>query len=362
MREVWILGATGRSGRAVAKQLAEAQFAVVLVGRDGERLRELAGAIHNNARIVTAGSIEAIVKELARNRPAVVINTIGPFTTTALPIARACQPGTHYVDISNEPDSIIALLALHDEAVASGRTTVTAAGFGVLGTESVVLKLCAGRPPALRVRVDSLPVVESEPGRLGEALAATIIGASAGGGLCYANGRLARTRALGDPETLTLPYGSSALTACGPSGDLVAAHRASGASFALAASSYAPSSAVLRTILPPLMTLLRINAVRDFAIRRLAAVELKPKPPTAQQGPGLSWTHARVQWADGATREAWLRLGDAMIFTTAVMVEVASRLARNEGRPGAYTPGALFKPNLAVSAGGQFILDLPSRG
>src|SRR5882672_6203287 len=34
-------------------------------------------------------------------------NTIGPFTRTALPIARACPRGCHYVDISNELYSVI---------------------------------------------------------------------------------------------------------------------------------------------------------------------------------------------------------------------------------------------------------------
>lgn len=46
-----------------------------------------------------------------------------------------------------------------------------------------------------------------------------------------------------------------------------------------------------------------------------------------------------------------------MTFTASAMTEVAFRLANDGGRPGAYTPGALFGPDLAVEAGGQFILD-----
>jgi hypothetical protein len=34
---------------------------------------------------------------------------------------------------------------------------------------------------------------------------------------------------------------------------------------------------------------------------------------------------------------------------------------RNEGRPGAYTPGSLFGPELVAHAGGQFILDRGKR-
>jgi short subunit dehydrogenase-like uncharacterized protein len=72
------------------------------VGRDPTRLRELAGTIGGKPRIVAAGSVDAVVTEPAQSTPAVVINTIGPFTETALPIARACPPGTHYVDLANE--------------------------------------------------------------------------------------------------------------------------------------------------------------------------------------------------------------------------------------------------------------------
>ena len=51
-----------------------------------------------------------------------------------------------------------------------------------------------------------------------------------------------------------------------------------------------------------------------------------------------------------------MRAGEAMAFTNAVTTEVALRLASDEGRPGAYTPGALFGPDLAVQVGGQFIV------
>ncbi len=79
MSGVWILGATGRSGRAVAAQLVTAGLSPVLVGRDATRLRKVAAATAKDLRIVVAG----MVSELSRNKPAVVVNTIGPFTKRA---------------------------------------------------------------------------------------------------------------------------------------------------------------------------------------------------------------------------------------------------------------------------------------
>jgi hypothetical protein len=52
-------------------------------------------------------------------------------------------------------------------------------------------------------------------------------------------------------------------------------------------------------------------------------------------------------------RETWLKAGDGTVFTARVAAEVALRLSRGEGRPGAYTPGALFGAALAEAAGAE---------
>jgi len=48
------------------------------------------------------GLLDSTLTALRRDAPAVVINTVGPFTTTATTVARACAPETHYVDVANE--------------------------------------------------------------------------------------------------------------------------------------------------------------------------------------------------------------------------------------------------------------------
>lgn len=360
MREIWILGATGRTGRAIAARLAAKDESLVLVGRDAARLRELAETVgegSGKARVVAAGSVAEIGAEIgaepAQGAPAVVVNTIGPFTDSALPIVRACPPGTHYVDVANELFAVTEMLALHDEAVAAGRSLVTGAGFGVLATESVVLTLCEGRPPAERVRVDALASVESEPGVIGAALAGSIIDSVAAGGRRYEHGRLVRARLGADFERFDLPDGSSAGTVGGPSGELEAARRASGAPFVVAASGAVPTGRVIRAVLPVVAALLSRPALGNAAKRRLARVRVSPRERSRE----FSWARAQVRWADGSTREGWLRAGDGMAFTATAAAEVASRLSRQEGRPGAYTPGALFGPDLAVQVGGHFVLD-----
>jgi len=352
--EIWILGATGRIGRSVAARLVAEGCLPVLIGRDAARLGAIAERLGGGTTFKVAGSLPAIIELVASKQPKVVLNTVGPFTHTAVPIARACPPGTHYIDLSNELPAVQAILALHSHAISTGSIFVTGAGFGVLATESIVLTLCEDRPPATRVRCAAIPAVVVEPGPLGEAFAASLTEGFAFGGKRYDGGELVNSAPLGDFERIPLPDGRMVGTASAPSGELEAARRASGASFAISATSMVPSASFLRAMLPPLLTIMKIAAVRRFATRRIAAIEVKAATATVPQ---VSWSHARVEWPLGETRQGWMRTGDAMVFTTEVMARVAIRLTQGAGSPGAYTPGALFGPNLAAECGGEISME-----
>ncbi|MET8993924.1 hypothetical protein [Amycolatopsis sp. NPDC004169] len=333
--EIWVLGALGRTGRAITAELERRDVPVVLVGRNRERLKA------TGAKYVVADGVEAMAAEIRRQRPAVVINTIGEYAATAATIARACLPGGHYVDMAADPVAVRRLLDRHEEALAGGSTFVTGAGFGVLATEAVVAKLCEGRDTPSRVQVDALASVASEGGTVGVALAASIVDA-----LTAATARGAK------PRTLVLPDGESAKVAGVDSGELIAAQRASGAPDVTVFSGLAPTAPVVRALVPLLGRVASIPAVRRFAVRRLAAIRTKPAPRPRTH----TWGHAIVTWPDGTTREGWLRADEAMDFTAAVVAETAARLARGEGKPGAHTPASALGADLAEAAGGTFLL------
>ncbi len=212
----------------------------------------------------------------------------------------------------------------------------------------MVAALCADLPTPTYVRVDSMASVAIDGGQLGEALAQSIVSGLTTGGRRYENGRLVPARLAADPREHALPDGQTAKSAGGPTGELLAAHLASGAPDVVATSGLMPTAPVVRALLPLAGALLKIPALRRFAIRRMAAIELKPAPRPREH----SWGHAVATWADGTTREGWLRAGEAMEFTSSAAAEVAVRLARGEGRPGAYTPARALGPEVAEAAGG----------
>lgn len=350
--EIWLLGATGRTGKAIGSRLAAAGRAPVLVGRDAARLQSAGAAMGiDEPRLVVADSAAGIAQEIRAQKPLVVVNTIGGYAETGSTIARACLPGGHYVDLANDLVAVPRLLELNDEAIDGGSTLVTGAGYGVLGTQSVVAKLCEGRPTPSRVRVDAIPSLAVEAGRMGDALAESIVSGLTTGGLRYEGGQLVAARVASEVQQLTLPDGESTSSALAPLGELVAAHLASGAPSVVSTSALLPTGAV-RHLLPLIGRVMSIPALRKFAVRRLSAVTMKAAPRPRQH----TWSHAVVSWPDGTTREGWLQCDDAMDFTCAVMAEAALALARGEAKSGAYTPATAFGPDLAIAAGGTFLL------
>jgi short subunit dehydrogenase-like uncharacterized protein len=347
--DIWVLGATGRSGRGIAQRLRGTGHTVVLAGRDAAGLASISaewGGVD-----VVSGSFDSLLAQLRRAAPAVVVNTVGPFARTAVPVIEACPPGTHYVDIGNELPGTRAVLDGHERAVADGRTVVTGAGFGMLATESVVLRLCEGRPAPARVRVDAIPSLATEKGVIGSALAGSMLDGAPEGGLRVEQGRLVRFAVAGARQQLTTPAGDTVTTAALPLGDLLGAWLASNADSVIAATSAIPSGPVVRVVFPALSLLLRWSALRRFAISRVARIPIPERGLPRE----FSWGHARVEGNDGTIREGWLRLGDAQHFTEAATAEVARRLLEGRAEPGAYTPGALFGPSLASDVGAEFV-------
>jgi short subunit dehydrogenase-like uncharacterized protein len=221
MQTIWVLGATGKGGRAIASELTGNDVDVVLVGRDHDRLGAVAESLGGQSRTIVSPGAAELAALVADEKPTLVVNTIGPFGETSAPLARACvAAGSHYVDLANELPPVQAVLNMDADAKGQGVTLVTGAGFGVLATEALVIELASGQPAAARAIVAAMPAVDG----LGSAVLSSVIDAVAYGGRRYRDGHLLRTRLGAEHARIPLPDLPATQCLAVPTGDGSAPH------------------------------------------------------------------------------------------------------------------------------------------
>jgi short subunit dehydrogenase-like uncharacterized protein len=350
--EIWILGATGNVGTALAERLARAGVDdVVLVGRSADRLKAIVERVGGTVTTRQLIGFEEMLTAVKAERPHVVVNLLGSYAETAVPLAVACMPRGNYVDLSIDNSTLSDLVSLDDRARQAGSTVIGGAGFGVLATEALVVALCHGMPTPSRVQIDALSSYASHEGVMGEAFAATAVSVIASGGQAYRAGHLVPVPLGSNLRKHRLPDGTTVTSAAVPSGELFAARQASGAPTIDFTSALAPTSRLIRSTLPLLSWLLKRASIRKMMITSMAASKTKKTPRPRP----YSWGHAVIDWSDGATREGWLRAEDAMDYTADVLMVVVRALLAGTAPRGAYTPAAAFGPELATEAGATFV-------
>lgn len=136
--KVLILGGYGNFGKRIAAALAGKGMSVIVAGRDGAKAEALAREIGAQAACfdVRAGLAEA----LQRNKPAVVVNTCGPFQGADYSVAETCiAHGEHYIDLADGREFVTGIAALDASAKAAGVAVISGAST-VPGLSSAVIE------------------------------------------------------------------------------------------------------------------------------------------------------------------------------------------------------------------------------
>lgn len=147
--DLTVFGATGFTGRLVAKYLAghaPADMRIALAGRDRGRVEQIRDEIGGRAHdfgIVTANvKDDASLAAMAADTTA-LITTVGPYASYGLPVVAACaEAGTHYCDLTGEVLFMRDSIDRYDDiARASGARIVHSCGFDSIPSDLGVLAL-----------------------------------------------------------------------------------------------------------------------------------------------------------------------------------------------------------------------------
>ncbi len=147
-----IYGATGYTGRLIARHAVERELKPVLAGRNQELVSKLAGELGCEGRAFSIGTTSQIAEHLRGF--ATVLNCAGPFSQTARLMMEACLvAGTDYLDITGEIDVIELAASLTARAKQAGVALIPAVGFDVVPSDCLAAMLADRLPGAKRLEL-----------------------------------------------------------------------------------------------------------------------------------------------------------------------------------------------------------------
>ncbi len=143
--DVVVFGATGVTGRQVARYLteraAETSLRWAAAARDAGRVAMALDDLGTSApEIIVADVTDQASLARMAERTRVVLDLVGPYTLYGRPVIEACiAAGTHYVDLTGEIPFVRSIIdELHGAAVAGGVKVVQVCGFEALPADMLV--------------------------------------------------------------------------------------------------------------------------------------------------------------------------------------------------------------------------------
>jgi len=331
-----IYGAYGYTGELVARRAVAQGVAVVLAGRSEQPLERISAELRAPHRTFGVDDADAIRAGLAGVRG--VLNCAGPFSSTALPLARAClQEHVHYVDITGEIAVFESLAALDGEARAAGITLLPGAGFDVVPSDCLAAHTAARLPKA-----QHLTLAFTTSSKASRGTATTALQNAGGGGMVRRNGKL--TRVPTSFRTITVDFGRGPQRVVSiPWGDVATAFYSTGIPNI---ETYVALPAPLRLAMyaAPLLAWKPLQTLMQRRIRKAPA-----GPSKEQRSGGWSRLFAEVRTPDGQTRRSRLVAPEAYELTSWTALELASRAARGELPVGFTTPSRACGPDFIMS-------------
>jgi len=332
IRNWMIYGATGYTGRLVARHAKEQGLTPVLAGRSNETAA-LAAELGLPARVFSLSDVAATRRAL--DGMSVVAHCAGPFAVTSAPMLDACLLArTHYVDITGEIDVFVAAQRRHNEAVAAGIVVCPGVGFDVIPTDCTAACLVEALPDATRLALGFRAVGARSPGT-----ARTSIDGVRQGARVRKNGAIV-TEPLGK-RTRMIDFGTGAKLAVSiPWGDVATAYFTTGIANIEVYVPASPRSIARLRRLDRLRPLLRMPIVR--ALAGGMAARRNPGPSQKERDSEKTWVWGEVRNDQGEKRVARLTTPNGYRLTAdGVLMAVRALLVRAPGG-GYFTPSQLL--------------------
>jgi short subunit dehydrogenase-like uncharacterized protein len=344
---VLLYGASGYSGRLVARELLARGVRPVLAGRDANKTAAVAAELGCEWHAARVDDPSALATML--DGAAVVLNAAGPFAHTALPIVSACLArGTDYLDLAGEVPVVARLAAMHAAARARGVMVMPSVGFDVVPTDALLAHV-ARRCPGGRALTSAV----SRPAFLSPGSAKTLL-ENVDLGVVRRDGVITPLR-LGSIER-TFDFGNGPRPCLNVSFvDVVTAYFTTGIPNV---TTFAEATPLLRLVPFGLMMASWLRTSVGGAVGRALADAVWSDPPGRTDTRAIRMTI--VAECENGHRRARARLTtpEAYDFTGVTAAAVAMRVLGGDREPGFQTPARLFGPDFVLGLPGVVREDL----
>jgi short subunit dehydrogenase-like uncharacterized protein len=341
-REFMIYGATGYTGKLLARAAAAYELRPLLAGRDAAKLRAVAEPLRLRYRVVAAD--DARQQAEALRDVVVLLNAAGPFSTAPSWVDACLQSGTHYLDLTGELAVFDALARRSGEAQTRNVMLMPGVGFLVVASDCLAAHVAARLPGARRLRIGTSRSLSLSRGSI-----KTMIGLVADAAAIRRDGVLTPVEV--GAVAHAFDYGRGPRRSIAMSmPELVTAFHTTGIGDIEAYVEVNPIEHSALSFAARVAWLIR-NPFCQVALNTQA--ELLPEGPLAdERAPGIRAVVVEADDRAGGTVRARLRTPEAYRFTAATALTVAARVLGNDWAAGFQTPAGLYGADFVLGIEG----------
>ena len=348
----WMLyGANGYTGALIARRAKSEGKSPILAGRNARAIAALSEELQLPSRVFSLESPAAIEEGL--RGVSLVLHCAGPFSTTALPMMRACIAArVHYLDITGEIAVFESAHRLDADAKAAGVILCPGVGFDVVPTDCVALMLKQALPEAAELSLG----FDMTARNMSKGTAKTFVEGMGRSGMVRRGGRLVespigrgeRRIDFGRGERLAMPV---------PWGDVSTAYYTTGIPNITVFAPVSRRSAAFARLNSVFAPLLRSDAIQNWL---KSWTEKNVKGPDAKtREANKCWVWGEATDANGRRKTIRIATLEGYSLTVVAALAAAEHVLANKCSPGFWTPAALMGADFILTLPGSSLLNSP---
>ena len=345
---ILIYGATGYTGKLIARMARVLGMSVTLAGRNEEKLRVLAAETGFEHSAVDLEDTLMLSKIVARY--GVVLHVAGPFSKTAKPMVEACLAGaTHYLDITGEIAVFESHRMLDRRAREAGIMIMSGVGFDIVPSDCLSLHLKERMPNAV-----TLTLALRGMGDMSHGTANTAIEAINGGTATRRDGTIAFLK---KAPRRRLQFGDREVDCVGISwGDVATAYYTTG--IPNIAVYFESTKDLERIVGLPSFARWLLGTTPGQAFLRRQIEKLPEGPDPEAQKTQVTQILGIVADANGAEMRSVLKTPGGYHLTALTALRIADEVDGGKGEPGTHNPARIFGSSFITTFEGCAIADI----